>query len=62
MTALLHAPSPERRAVLSLRIRLFAAATVCYTVPNAASHSRPCTGCESRARQWPVTLTLRPKD
>jgi Co/Zn/Cd efflux system component len=34
MTALL-APSPERRAVLSLRIRLFAAATVTYNLIEA---------------------------
>ncbi|APX03590.1 cation transporter [Arthrobacter sp. QXT-31] len=35
MTALLHAPSPERRAVLSLRIRLFAAATITYNLVEA---------------------------
>ncbi|MBT2554649.1 cation diffusion facilitator family transporter [Arthrobacter sp. ISL-5] len=35
MTALLHAPSPERRAVLSLRIRLFAAATITYNLIEA---------------------------
>ena len=35
MTALLHAPSPERRAVLSRRIRLFAAATITYNVIEA---------------------------
>jgi hypothetical protein len=62
MTALLHAPSRERRTVRSLWIRLFAAATVWCTVPNDASHGRPCAGCESRARQRPVTLNLRPKD
>jgi divalent metal cation (Fe/Co/Zn/Cd) transporter len=35
MTTLLHAPSPERRAVLSLRIRLFAAATITYNLIEA---------------------------
>lgn len=35
MTALLHAPSPERRAVLSLRIRIFAAATITYNLVEA---------------------------
>jgi divalent metal cation (Fe/Co/Zn/Cd) transporter len=35
MTALLHAPSSERRAVLSRRIRLFAAATITYNVIEA---------------------------
>jgi Co/Zn/Cd efflux system component len=35
MTALLHAPSPERRASLSLRIRLFAAATITYNLIEA---------------------------
>lgn len=35
MTALLHTPSPERRAVLSLRIRLFAAATITYNLIEA---------------------------
>ncbi|MBA4102710.1 MAG: cobalt transporter, partial [Arthrobacter sp.] len=32
MTALIHAPSPDRRAVLSRRIRLFVAATITYNV------------------------------
>ena len=36
MTALLQAPSAERRAVLSRRIRLFAAATITYNVIEAA--------------------------
>lgn len=35
MTALLHAPGPERRAVLSLRIRLLAAATITYNLIEA---------------------------
>lgn len=35
MTAPLNAPSPERRAVLSLRIRLFAAATITYNLIEA---------------------------
>lgn len=36
MTALLqHAPNPERRAVLSRRIRLFAAATISYNLVEA---------------------------
>src|SRR5688500_16021938 len=35
MMALLHAPSPGRRAVLSRRIRLFAAATITYNVIEA---------------------------
>ncbi|MET1065352.1 MAG: cation transporter [Arthrobacter sp.] len=35
MTALLQAPSPERRAVLSLRIRLFAALTITYNLIEA---------------------------
>ncbi|MFF1385067.1 cation diffusion facilitator family transporter [Arthrobacter sp. NPDC058288] len=35
MTALLDSPSPERRAVLSLRIRLFAAATITYNLIEA---------------------------
>ncbi|QCO99570.1 cation transporter [Arthrobacter sp. 24S4-2] len=35
MTALLHVPSPERRAVLSLRIRMFAAATITYNLIEA---------------------------
>ncbi|MDR6555783.1 divalent metal cation (Fe/Co/Zn/Cd) transporter [Arthrobacter pascens] len=35
MTALLHAPNPERRAVLSLRIRIFAAATITYNLIEA---------------------------
>jgi Co/Zn/Cd efflux system component len=35
VTALLHAPSPERRAVLSLRIRVFAAATISYNLIEA---------------------------
>jgi divalent metal cation (Fe/Co/Zn/Cd) transporter len=37
MTGLLHAPSPERRAVLSLRIRLFAAATISYNLIEAVA-------------------------
>ncbi|CAI3796944.1 cation diffusion facilitator family transporter [Pseudarthrobacter sp. MM222] len=36
MTALLHAPSPDRRKVLSRRIRLFAAATITYNVIEAS--------------------------
>lgn len=35
MTRLLHTPSQERRAVLSLRIRLFAAATITYNLIEA---------------------------
>ena len=35
MTLLTKAPSPERRAVLSRRIRLFAAATITYNVIEA---------------------------
>lgn len=35
MTTLLHTPTPERRAVLSLRIRLFAAATITYNLVEA---------------------------
>ncbi len=35
MTALLHAPSAERRAVLNLRIRIFAAATITYNLIEA---------------------------
>lgn len=35
MTALLHVPSPGRRAVLSRRIRLFAAATITYNLIEA---------------------------
>lgn len=35
MTTLLQAPSPERRAVLNRRIRLFAAATITYNVIEA---------------------------
>jgi Co/Zn/Cd efflux system component len=35
MTFLLQAPSPERRGVLSRRIRLFAAATITYNVIEA---------------------------
>jgi hypothetical protein len=35
MTALLQAPSPERRAVLNLRIRVFAAATITYNLIEA---------------------------
>ena len=35
MTASLHAPSPARRAVLSRRIRLLAAATITYNVIEA---------------------------
>lgn len=35
MTALIHAPSPDRRAVLSRRIRLFAAATITYNLIEA---------------------------
>ena len=35
MTALIHAPSPDRRAVLSRRIRLFVAATITYNVIEA---------------------------
>ena len=35
MTVMVHPPSPERRAVLSLRIRLFAAATITYNLVEA---------------------------
>jgi Co/Zn/Cd efflux system component len=35
MTALLQVPSPERRATLSRRIRLFAAATITYNLVEA---------------------------
>ena len=35
MTTLLHTPGPDRRAVLSRRIRLFAAATITYNVIEA---------------------------
>ncbi|MEW1808951.1 cation transporter [Pseudarthrobacter sp. NPDC080039] len=35
MTLLINAPSPKRRAVLSRRIRLFAAATITYNVIEA---------------------------
>lgn len=35
MRALLHAPSPGRRAVLSRRVRLFAAATITYNIIEA---------------------------
>ncbi|RKO19565.1 cation transporter [Pseudarthrobacter phenanthrenivorans] len=35
MTALLQAPSAERRAVLNLRIRIFAAATITYNLIEA---------------------------
>ena len=35
MTVLLQAPSPERRALLSLRIRVFAAATITYNLVEA---------------------------
>jgi len=35
MTTVIHAPSPDRRAVLSRRIRLFAAATITYNVIEA---------------------------
>ena len=35
MTSLLQAPSPERRAALNLRIRLFAAATITYNLIEA---------------------------
>jgi Co/Zn/Cd efflux system component len=35
MTTLLHTPTPDRRAVLSRRIRLFAAATITYNVIEA---------------------------
>jgi divalent metal cation (Fe/Co/Zn/Cd) transporter len=35
MTLLINAPSPDRRAVLSRRIRLFAAATITYNVIEA---------------------------
>ncbi|MBT2521487.1 cation diffusion facilitator family transporter [Arthrobacter sp. ISL-28] len=35
MMALLHAPSPGRRAVLNRRIRLFAAATITYNIIEA---------------------------
>jgi Co/Zn/Cd efflux system component len=35
MTLLMNVPSPERRAVLSRRIRLFAAATITYNVIEA---------------------------
>ncbi|WP_457945958.1 cation transporter [Pseudarthrobacter sp. alpha12b] len=36
MTAAVHTPSQERRAVLGLRIRLFAAATITYNLIEAA--------------------------
>jgi Co/Zn/Cd efflux system component len=35
VTALFHVPGPERRAVLSLRIRLFAAMTITYNLIEA---------------------------
>lgn len=37
MTALLHTPNPERRAVLNRRIRLFAAATITYNIVEAVT-------------------------
>jgi Co/Zn/Cd efflux system component len=37
MTAQLHAPRAERRAVLALRIRLFAAATITYNLIEAVA-------------------------
>lgn len=37
VTVLMHAPTPERKAVLSRRIQLFAAATITYNVVEAGA-------------------------
>lgn len=69
MTALLQAPSAERRATLNLRIRIFAAATITSGETTPASEARIdaehegacCANCQAEAKPAPVTLTLGTK-